>query len=131
MKKERLADILAEIGFSRQGIRDLLTFTLPSKDRQNELMDWIGENRESCTVESVEHKAKEILRAYMAGSPYALKAKDMPIPKWTPPPPAKPEPKPGPIYPEPTRTTEPPAEKAIDEDPFDKVLRAFFKSKSN
>jgi len=130
MKKERLVDVLAEIGFNRQQVRDLITFTLPSKARQDELLAWIHENRESCTIEAVEHKAQEILKAFMAGSPYAVKAKDLPIPKWAPPP-VMPEPKPIPKEPEPMiiKAVNPPEQKPIDEDPFDKVLRALFENR--
>ncbi len=129
MEKERLVDVLAEIGFSRHKIRDLIMFTLPSKARQDELMDWIHENREACTIEAVEHKAKEILKDFMAGCPYAANVKDLPIPKWTPPPP-EPEPEPIPMAPKPEAVKEekPPIQKPMDVDPFDKVLQALFEN---
>ena len=119
MTRTELIQMLRNYGMDRTAITDLFLYCLITEDRQAQLLEWIKENHETCDQASILREAQRLLNTYLSKNPYNIVTKDTPIPKWTPPkedsPPAPP--------------TEPltisPAE-LVSEDPFDKVLQAFF-----
>ena len=124
MKNENLVQALKELGISQTEIRNLLFFSLSTKDRQEQMLDWIHANKENCTLESIQKAAQASLNGFLSQNPYNITTKNMPVPKWTPPlvekqAPAKPAPKKEPdaraVTPEP-----------VSNDPFDVVLQSFF-----
>lgn len=84
MKQKNLVSTLKECGISSAEIRDLMLYTLNTKDRQEQLLNWILANRDTCNKESIRTKAQELLQSFLASSPYNTAAKNMVPPKWEP-----------------------------------------------
>ena len=119
MKQKGLIPILKEHGISDAEVRELLIFTLNTKDRQEQMLNWILENEETCNREEIRKKAQELLQGFLAGNPYNAAAKRMSPPKWEPP--CKPKPK-APV--EPKQEVKQP-KKTADEIYFENLLRVF------
>ena len=86
-----------------------------------QMLQWIKENADTCDSGSIINEAQRILSGYLAKNPYNILPKDVPIPKWTPP------------KAKTTQQAKQSAEQIVksssesnSEDPFDKVLQAFF-----
>ena len=90
MQRENLIVTLKELGFSGIEIKDLLLYTLNTKDRQEQMLSWILAHKENCSKETIHQKARDILCGFLAANPYNSAAKNMPAPKWEPPPVPKP-----------------------------------------
>lgn len=119
MNRLELIKKLREHGIDQQTSKDLFLYYLTTEDRQEQMYEWLSENPDTCDRDAIINEARRILSGYLAKNPYNLAAKDMPIPKWTPPAPVKTSPEKKALIQEP--------EKAMkDEDPFDKVLQVFF-----
>ena len=117
MKKDLIA-ILKGVGFDSNEIKDILLYTLNTKDRQEQLFTWLLDNKDTCDKRSVQQKAQEILHGFLASNPYNQAAKHMPAPKWEAPPP--PVPKPTVSPPNPNHNAHP-----TEEDPFDRIMTIF------
>ena len=121
MKRAELIHALQEQGVDKQTSKELFLYYLTTEDRQIQMLEWIKENADTCDSSSIITEAQRILSGYLAKNPYNILPKDAPIPKWTPPK---------------TKTiqqTKQSTEQIIksssesnSEDPFDKVLQAFF-----
>lgn len=85
MKQKNLVPVLKEYGISSTEARDLLLYTLNTKDRQDQLLSWILANEDTCTKETIRAKAQELLQNFLATNPYHTAAKNMAPPKWEPP----------------------------------------------
>ena len=121
MIRAELIQALQEHGVDKQSSKELFLYYLTTEDRQMQMLQWIKENADTCDRGSIINEAQRILSGYLAKNPYNILSKDAPIPKWTPP-------KAKPIQ-QTEQSTEqrirtPP--EPISEDPFDKVLQAFF-----
>lgn len=125
MQKGNLITTLKELGFSGSETKDLLLYTLNTKDRQEQMQTWILANKGSCDKESIRQKAQEILRGFLASNPYNIAAKNMPAPKWEPPPP--PKQKPADAAPKQAALVPPAKEKRspAPEDTFDQLIDLF------
>lgn len=126
MKHKTLVPVLKEYGISSTEIRDLLLYTLNTKDRQDQLLSWILANEDACNKETIRAKAQELLQNFLATNPYHAAAKNMPPPKWEPP-----APKPTAVITPPEETTaqveEAPPPKESSEDTYYKRLLDVFK----
>ena len=119
MIRTKLIQMLRNYGMDRTAITDLFLYYLTTEDRQAQLLEWIKENHETCNQASILKEAQCLLNTYLSKNPYNIVTKDTPIPKWTPPKKDSP----------PTPPTEPITTSQADplfDDPFDKVLQAFF-----
>lgn len=114
MKKGTLTDALKEQGFTGNEIKDLLLFTLNTKDRQEQMHAWLLANKDACSKEAILQQARNILQGFLASNPYNSAAKNIPAPKWEPPPVPK---KPVPAVEKGTGSDR--------EDPFDQLIRIF------
>ena len=119
MNRLELIKKLREHGIDQQTSKDLFLYYLTTEDRQEQMYEWLSENPDTCDRDAIINEARRILSGYLAKNPYNLAAKDMPIPKWTPPTPVKTSPEKKTVIQEPENTMK-------DEDPFDKVLQVFF-----
>lgn len=119
MNRTDLIRALRDCGVDQQTAKDLFLYYLTTEDRQLQMYEWLKANTENCDRAAVLGEAQKILSGYLAKNPYNLAAKDMPIPKWTPPAPVKTSPEKKTVIQEPENTMK-------DEDPFDKVLQVFF-----
>ena len=121
MNRAELIRALQEHGVDKQTSKELFLYYLTTEDRQMQMLEWIKENADTCDSSSIINEAQRILSGYLAKNPYNILTKDVPIPKWTPP------------KVKTTQQAKQSAEQIVKsssepntEDPFDKVLQAFF-----
>ena len=121
MNRAELIRALQEHGVDKQTSKELFLYYLTTEDRQMQMLQWIKENADTCDSSSIINEAQRILSGYLAKNPYNILPKDVPIPKWTPP------------KAKTTQQAKQSAEQIVksssesnSEDPFDKVLQAFF-----
>ena len=121
MKRAELIHALQEQGVDKQTSKELFLYYLTTEYRQIQMLEWIKENADTCDSSSIITEAQRILSGYLAKNPYNILPKDVPIPKWTPP------------KVKTTQQAKQSAEQIVKsssepntEDPFDKVLQAFF-----
>ena len=119
MNRLELIKKLREHGIDQQTSKDLFLYYLTTEDRQEQMYEWLSENPDICDRDAIINEAQQILSGYLAKNPYNRAAKDLPIPKWTPPAPVKTNPVKKTVIQEPEKNKS-------DEDPFDKVLQVFF-----
>ena len=119
MNRLELIKKLREHGIDQQTSKDLFLYYLTTADRQEQMYEWLSENPDICDRDAIINEAQQILSGYLAKNPYNRAAKDLPIPKWTPPAPVKTNPVKKTVIQEPENNKS-------DEDPFDKVLQVFF-----
>ena len=112
MNRTELTEALAAHGMDRREIKDLFLFYLTTEERQAEMLDWL-KGQDGCGRDAILAEAQRILKAFLNTNPYNAVPKDVPIPKWQP---DKEEPAPERQEREPFSA----------EDPFDRVLQAFF-----
>ena len=121
MKRAELIHALQEHGVDKQTSKELFLYYLTTEDRQMQMLEWIKENADTCDSSSIIKEAQRILSGYLAKNPYNILPKDAPIPKWT-------SPKTKTIQ-QTKQSTEQiikSSSESNSEDPFDKVLQAFF-----
>ena len=119
MNRLELIKKLREHGIDQQTSKDLFLYYLTTADRQEQMYEWLSENPDTCDRDGIINEAQRILSGFLAKNPYNQAAKDLPLPKWMPPPPAKTDPVKKAVIQEPEKNKS-------DEDPFDKVLQVFF-----
>ena len=119
MNRLELIKKLLEHGIDQQTSKDLFLYYLTTEDRQEQMYEWLNENPDICDKDAIINEAQQILSGYLAKNPYNRMTRDLPIPKWTPPAPVNTSPAKKTVIQEPENTKK-------DEDPFDKVLQAFF-----
>ena len=119
MNRLELIKKLREHGIDQQTSKDLFLYYLTTEDRQEQMYEWLSKNPDICDRDAIINEAQQILSGYLAKNPYNRAAKDLPIPKWTPPAPVKTNPVKKTVIQEPEKNKS-------DEDPFDKVLQVFF-----
>ena len=121
MVKSDLMKLLKERGMSQMIVKDIFLYYLNTEDRQQQMLEWLKEHIDECNEEVILNEAQKILAEFLAKNPYNKVSMDMALPKWTPPVSQPPKPK--------ELNAEKPqieAPKPIENDPFDKVLQAFF-----
>ena len=119
MNRLELIKKLREHGIDQQTSKDLFLYYLTTEDRQEQMYEWLSENPDTCDRDGIINEAQRILSGFLAKNPYNQAAKDLPLPKWIPPAPAKTNHVKKAVIQEPGKNKS-------DEDPFDKVLQVFF-----